>query len=148
MNIKRSPIVFEYRLFDSNINVVNGIRDLGIILSSDLRFKLHIETICAKAFRNLGFIKRNYIDLSYTCLKVLCFYLVRCVLEFGSVIRNPKQIGLIDKLDKIQKSFIRMIAFKLNVCGLPITEVENQCLLSPLGKKNVITLTAYSYRNY
>jgi len=53
---KRYSIVFEYRLVDSNINVANKIRDLGIILSSDLSFKHHVETIYAKAFRNLGFI--------------------------------------------------------------------------------------------
>jgi len=92
---KRSPTVFEYRLVDYNINVVNEIKDLNIILS-DLSFKCHVETICAKVIRKLGFIKRNCADI-YTCLKVLYFGLVWSVLEFGSVIWNHRQIGLIKK---------------------------------------------------
>lgn len=73
--------------------------------------------------------------MSYTCLKVLYLALVRSVLTFGSMIWNPRQIDLIDKIDKIQKSFIKIIAFKLNLCSLPIAEVKNQCKISPLGRR-------------
>lgn len=58
--------------------------------------------------------------------------------EFGSLIWNPRQFRLIDKIDKIQKSFIRTNAFKLKLCGLSIyyySKVENQCKISPLGRR-------------
>jgi len=88
------------------------VRDLSIILSFNLSFKYHIEAICAKAFKNLGFIKRNCTDMNYACLKVFYFSLARFVLEFGSLIWNSQQIGLIDKINKIKRNFIWMIAFK------------------------------------
>jgi len=132
---KRPNTLYHYNLAGSIIKVVNEVSDLGIILSSDLNFKRHIETIFAKAFGNLGFIKRNCTDMNYTCLKVLYLSLVHPVLEFGSLVWNLRQTGLIDKINKIQRHFIRMIAFKLNVCGLPIADVEKQYKISPLSNR-------------
>lgn len=95
----------------------------------------HKETICAEAFRNLEFIKRNCTDTSYKCLKAMYFALVRPVLKFGSLIWNPRHSGLIDKIEKIQRNVIRMIAFKLNLHGQPISHVENQYEISPLANR-------------
>jgi len=134
---KRSPALFDYRLVGSSINVANEIRDLGIILPSDFSFKSHIETICAKDFKYLGFTKRNWTDMNYTSLKESCIRICSgsvCLRIRFIHLESSIQIGLIDKIDQIQRSFIRMIAFKLNVCSLHITEVENQCKLSPLGR--------------
>lgn len=46
-------------------------------------------------------------------LKVLYCSLVESLLEFTSVIWNPKQYNLIDKLDKIPRRFLRMMLYKL-----------------------------------
>jgi hypothetical protein len=71
--------------------------------------------------------------MNIKCLKCLYLSLVRPVLESGSLVRNPRQIGLIDKIDKTHRNFIRMIAFKSNLHGLPIVEVERQYKIFPLA---------------
>jgi hypothetical protein len=73
---KRSNIIYHYNLSGSKINVVNEVRVIGITLSSDLSFKRHKEIICAKAFRILGFIKRNCSDMSFSCLKIVNNFLI------------------------------------------------------------------------
>jgi hypothetical protein len=78
---------------------VNEVSDLSIILSSDLNFKRHTKLICAKLSRNVDFIKRNTLDMNYTCVNTLYFFMVRLTLEFGSLIWNLHRIGF--EYDKI-----------------------------------------------
>lgn len=42
------------------LEFVNKIRDLGIILSFEVSFNVHVDAIHNKSFRMLGFIKRLY----------------------------------------------------------------------------------------
>lgn len=109
-------------------------------------YKRHIETICAKAFRNFGLVKRNCTDMSYTCRKVLYFALR---LEFGSLIWNPRQTGLIDRMDKIQRNFVRTMAFKLNLHGLYQLPTLSNSVKYPIQPKTVITtMMVYFYTSY
>lgn len=103
------------------------IKDLGILFSSNLTFNEHIDSICAKAYRNLGFVKRYRDEFKNVhCLKPLYNALVRSGLEFGSTVRNLRQIGLIDKIEKIQRRCLRTAAHRFSVAGHFIPEVENQ----------------------
>lgn len=62
--------------------------------------------------------------MNIKCLKIVYFLLVSSVLELGSLVWNPRQTGLIDKIDKVQRNFIKIIAFKSNLHELPIAEIE------------------------
>lgn len=123
----RNPLAKVYVIENEDLEVVKNIKDLGIILSSNLTFNNHIESICSKAFRNLGFIKRNCNEFKNPdCLITLYIALVRSGLEFGSTVWNINQIGLIDKIEKVQRRFIRFIAYKINMSGCSITDVEKR----------------------
>lgn len=69
-------------------------------LSSDLLFDSHIDSMCAKALWNLGFIIRRICGtMDSERLKILYFALVRSGVEFGSVVGKPTKVGLIEKID-------------------------------------------------
>jgi hypothetical protein len=83
--------------------------------------------------------------MNHMCQKVLYLLLVRPILEFGSIVWNPRQIDLIDKL---HRHFIRMIAFKLNSWDVLIIEVKKQCKIPSLSMIDVILMIIYFYTKY
>jgi len=100
---------------NSKLMIVTQIRDLGILLSSDLSFNDHITIMCNKALRVFGFIRRNCFDFKNpNCFELLYCSLVRSILEYDSVIWNPYQTGLIIKIERVQKRFLRVLAYKSN----------------------------------
>lgn len=38
---------------------VTGVKDLGVLMTSDLSFQPHVDNICSQACKMLGFIKRS-----------------------------------------------------------------------------------------
>lgn len=93
------------------IKWVSLVHDLGVILSSDLSFNSHTNEIYDKA---LGCIK-NTCD-EFTSIKCSWLYipidLVKSILDFGYMIWNTKQIGLINKLERMQIRFIRIVGIR------------------------------------
>jgi hypothetical protein len=75
---RKSNIKYQYSINGSNLPVVIQIKDLGIILSSDLSFNYHINEMCNKAtytFLYFGFIRRNCSELNNpNSLKTLFFF--------------------------------------------------------------------------
>ena len=61
---KRNKPVLDYRLGQDNLAVVSSYPYLGVTVSSDLRWHLHINGVCSKATRTLNFVRRNI----YRCL--------------------------------------------------------------------------------
>ncbi|XP_050522268.1 uncharacterized protein LOC126894929 [Daktulosphaira vitifoliae] len=111
---KRSYELYAYNINSINLINVPHIKDLGVILSSNLSFTEHISFIYNKALRMLGFLKRNCWEFSNPiCLKVLYCSLVRSIVEYGSIIWSPYQANLTNKLEKLLKRFLRMLVVKV-----------------------------------
>lgn len=69
---------------------VSQVRDLGVHLSPDLRFREHIENICKKTYRSLGYVLRqSHGFTSITTPKVLRDALIRSYLEHSAVVWAP-----------------------------------------------------------
>ena len=77
-------------------------RDLGVHISSDLRWKIHIDMIASKANRVLGMLVKTFTSRDTYLWKLLYVSLVRPHLEFASSVWNPYLKGDIDTLEKIQ----------------------------------------------
>lgn len=52
----KHPIHFNYTIDDQVLDRVNEIRDLGVIMDSNINFNRHIEFVIANAYLMLGFI--------------------------------------------------------------------------------------------
>lgn len=55
--IKKQPLVFRYSYNGHYLNSVKTFKYLGITFTENLKWHLHIETICARALRKLGYLK-------------------------------------------------------------------------------------------
>lgn len=135
---RMNPIQISYKINNVSLNVVSDVKDLGVWLSSDLLFKLHMEKIYKKALKVLGFIRRNTWEFNNpTCIKVLYCSLVRFIIEYCSVVLNPFSGIWVSKLETIKNRLLKFLAPKL---GLPINNfysVAKQCGLDPLFKRRL-----------
>lgn len=109
---KRSTVPTTYKLNAETLQEVHEIRDLGVIIDSKLKFKAHIDAIVAKSAKMLGFLKRNAKGFLSNRTKVILFNsLVRSQLEFASIIWNPNYATYSQRIENIQRSFTRHLAF-------------------------------------
>ena len=56
---RKSPVIHEYHLGDVILQCVQEVKDLGVTISSNLSWDLHVLRIVLKANRVLGLLKRT-----------------------------------------------------------------------------------------
>ena len=111
---KRTTITFPYR-FDkrTTISRTHCVKDLGVFLTSKLHWGIHINHIVTKAFKMLGFVKRTCKNFnSNNVLITLYVSLIRSNLEYCSQVWSPHQRYLIEKLERVQKKFIKHLCYR------------------------------------
>ena len=59
LNPRRNKIITPYRLHNHLLSPVEHYKYLGVIIQSDLKWHLHIQSITSKANQMLGLLKRN-----------------------------------------------------------------------------------------
>ena len=124
-----------YNFGSTSLERVDTIRDLGVLIDSKLTFLPHIENCCSKALQILGFIKRNTNDFkNINAIKLLYVTLVRPILENCSVVWNPQCVTYLDKINRVQKRFLRYIAFKMRI---PTTNLDYCLLEKKLNLQNI-----------
>lgn len=137
---KKQPITAIYKLCGVPVQRVQRICDLGIILDTKLSFNDHLTSIISRANRQLGFIKR--VCSSFTdpyCFRSLYYSLVRSILEFSSVVWSPAYACWINRIEAIQRRFVRLALRHLpwqDPLNLP--PYEDRCKLigmTPLYKR-------------
>lgn len=109
---KNSPKL-PYQIDDIVISeVTDNIRDLGILITSDLKWKTHIDHICRQAFGKLFTLFKAVRSCDPKFLTRMYTSYVRPVLEFSSSVFNPYQKTDINKLEKVQKIATKLIHYR------------------------------------
>jgi len=85
------------------------VKDLGVLIDSDLSFDNHIYDKINVASKMLGIIKRNFIDLDKTSFLLLCKSLVRSHLEYAGPVWNPHRKGLIKYIESVQRKATKLL---------------------------------------
>lgn len=94
----------------------NGMRDLGVYHDSKLLFDVHVDSIISKASRSLGFVMRiSKSFMNIKTLKLLYCTFVRSHLEYASQIWNPRYQTYIDRIESIQRRFLRYLCFRVKI---------------------------------
>ena len=100
----KSHINSTYHLNGSEIPAVDHCRDLGVVFSSNLSWSLHYDSISAKAYRQLGLIRRTFSSsLPIRVKKLLYLSLVRSQITYCSQLWRPYLIKDIVFLEKIKR---------------------------------------------
>ncbi|CAI6354179.1 unnamed protein product [Macrosiphum euphorbiae] len=128
MSFTRKHVVinWSYSLNNSVISRVEMIVDLGFKVNSSLDPGPHINMICCKAYKMLGFLKRLAHDFKLgLSLKIIFCSLVRPILEYGAVLWNPHTAGHSRQLCILQRKFLSFAGFILNIHHQPVSEFLN-----------------------
>jgi hypothetical protein len=79
----KTPKKFKYCLHDHVLESVDKVNNMRVTISDDLKWESHINNICGKANKTLGFLRRN-VNIGSTSVKAqACKSLVRPSLEYA-----------------------------------------------------------------
>ena len=111
---KRNPN-HKYYIFDpktnKNIEMSTCIteRDLGVIISSDLKCSAHVNSATCKANRMFGLLRKTFVSRDINISKSLYTTYIRPLIEFSVCVWNPYTSKDIVKLEKVQRRVSKII---------------------------------------
>ena len=90
-------------------------RDLGILYDSKLCFNEYIAEIVARAFQRVNLLFRSFISGNVLILTKAYITYVRPLLEYCTYLWSPYQHYLIEKIERVQRYFSRIVLFRSNL---------------------------------
>ena len=107
--LANNPIKTSYTLHGHTLTSVRSAKYLGCTFITGLRWNEHINNICNKANRTIGFLKRN-LNISATSVKENAYKaLVRPLVEYASPVWDPYHQNEIDRLEMVQRRAARYV---------------------------------------
>jgi len=105
---KSSPKAVYY-LNGSSLRTVDEVRDLGILVDAHMSFKCHINVTVAKAHVRANQIIRCFLSRDPETLVRAFVTYVRPLVEYCSPVWSPYTIGLIKRVESVQKVFTKKL---------------------------------------
>ena len=99
---KRKPPALEICLNDCPIEQVDSYKYLGVLISSDLSWSLHINWVCSRAKQLIGFLYRHLRLVDSKCVSRVYQAIVLPILNYCSAIWDPYHQTYINKLERVQ----------------------------------------------
>lgn len=114
-----SKVEYVYKLNGESVSEVHVIRDLGVVLDSRLSFREHINFVCNKALKMLGFVFRTCKPFNdANTVKTVYYSFVRSHLEYCSQVWNCTHQNSSTQIERIQRKFARFMFRKGFTSGL------------------------------
>jgi hypothetical protein len=135
---KKSPVLHCYTLDGHALKRSQEQKDLGVTISSDLKWTSHINKSVSKGYRMLGLLKRhtNKGDFDVNTKKALYLTLVRPSLGYANQVWSNTSVGNLKTIESLQRRATRYI--------LPNTELSYKERLLSL---NMLPLTYWHEMN-
>jgi Reverse transcriptase (RNA-dependent DNA polymerase) len=128
-SLKKEPMHYNYKINDIVLHRPETFLDLGVTFDPELSFVPHINTTIASAYRMYGFVVRSSSDfVKESTLKTLYFSFVRSKLEYASVVWSPGYTLHIERLESVQRRFLKLLSFKADGSYPPIGTPNNELL--------------------
>ena len=109
---KRQPIINNYNIHNTILQVFNSAKYLGISIDSNLNWNEQTNNIYKKSSFMLSFLERNFYKCPYNVKINLFNALVRPILEYGCCAWDPYRNNQINKLELVYKRAARFITKK------------------------------------
>ena len=105
----REQTPYFYQLNGEILQSVPNTPYLGVTLSADLKFNVHLNKITAKSYQCLAFVRRNLKYCPEQLRRLSYISLIRSKLEYSSSVWDPHLRKDIDQLEKVQRRAARFI---------------------------------------
>ena len=123
---KKHPIITSYTMNTDFLEHVTHHPYLGVEISHNLKWSLHIDNIIAKANKALWFVRRNLWRCPQKVKEQLYFALVRPHLEFACAVWDPCTNTDIQRLEMIQHRAARFVTKNYSRAPGSITKILEQ----------------------
>ena len=114
---------------------MDNIKYLGVTISKDLKWNIHVSNICTNANRTLGFLKRNLSSCPQDVKETAYKGLVRPILEYASPVWDPHGIVVQEELEKVQNRAARFVTGNYNFETGSMTSILEQLGWESLHKR-------------
>ena len=84
-------------------------KDIGVIIDSDLKFEKHINSKIGTANKILGIIRRAFMYLSAEVFIPLYKAMVRSHFDYAMIIWNPHAVKYIESVEGVQRRATKMV---------------------------------------
>ena len=104
-----NPIINSYHLHNHTLESVTSAKYLGVTLTKNLSWDTHIDQVCNKANKTLGFLRRN-LKIGSTKVKESAYKtFVRPILEYACTVCDPYTQDKINQLEAVQRRAARFV---------------------------------------
>jgi hypothetical protein len=105
-----SPSTYSYSIHGISIpHQATSCVDLGVTISHNLNFNDHINGIVSRARQRISILFRGFASRNNDILKRAFIVYIRPMVEYNSVVWNPRCIFLTDLLESVQRHFTKRI---------------------------------------
>lgn len=108
LHIGQNNPKLNYHFEQTQILSVTKQKDLGITISSDLKWETHITQMCKKANSMIYLIQRSFKDLSKEMILKLYRSYVRPKLEYAHAIWSPYYVKDIEQIERVQRRITKL----------------------------------------
>ena len=99
----------QYQLHGHILRTVNSVNYLGLCFTKDLSWNEHINNVCSKANKTLGFLRRNLKISSREIKETAYKTLVRPIMEYAATVWDPLTQANIDSMEAILRRAARFV---------------------------------------
>ena len=104
---KKEKTSLALTLCDKQLPIVDSVKDIGVIMDSHLKFDVHVNNIVLRAHKIANLIHKCFISKDPPTLMKAFLVYVRPVLEYASCVWSPQSVGLIKKIESVQRRFTK-----------------------------------------
>ncbi|XP_072022797.1 uncharacterized protein [Amphiura filiformis] len=123
---KKNPLISTYTMCNDELEYVSHHPYLGVNISHNLKWSIHINNIIAKANKALWFLRRNLWRCPQKVKEQLYFMLVRPHLEYACAVWAPFTSSDIHRLEMIQHRAARFVTKNYNRTEGSMTQILNK----------------------
>lgn len=135
---KKKKLSYNYQLHNLTLERVNSATYLGVELSSDLTWSHHINKTCAKANRQLSFLRRN-LNINNSIIKATAYKgIVRPLLEYCAPVWDPHHQKYIKNLEMVQRRAARFSLRRYHNTS-SVTDMLSTLQWEPLAHRRAIS---------
>lgn len=99
-----------YHLNGQSLTLVNSFKYLGVFITNNFSWDLHIDSIISKASQRLGMVRHVLFNAPRKVKRVAYLTLCRPILEYASEVWDPHLSRQITSLEAVQRKAIRFIS--------------------------------------
>ena len=101
----------------NHIEEKSNLRDLGVQISSDLTFSIHIENVVAAATKMVGWVCRTFRRRSRKLMITVWKSLIQSKLDYCSQLWSPSDQVNISSLEGVARNFTSRVAGRPGLLG-------------------------------